>query len=206
MKFSKLIVIGIIVAVVGVTAYALANGTLITKEESHEAEVVEAGLGDQGSPAAEAGQADTQAGSSGMATGLGRSQGSDQGETRGNGGLSELSVDTEHLKTLQGKVVSTNLSSSNYFAFESGGKTYDVNVGARWYWEYKGIKLEPGDAVKVAGFEVAGRQNPTLAAGTITNEKTGKTIKVREQDGSPVWRDQSEGECKDDGIGGFGEQ
>jgi hypothetical protein len=35
---------------------------------------------------------------------------------------------------------------------------YDVNIGARWYWDYKGIKLAPGDSIVVAGFNVQGRK------------------------------------------------
>jgi hypothetical protein len=187
MNVSKVLVAVVIIAIVAVTGYGLINGTIIKKDESNE---VMAGAY-QGV---------------GQGAGQGVNQSAGQGEGSGNGGLGGLTVDTENLLKLTGKVVSANLVSSNYFKIESGDKVYDVNVGARWYWEYKGIGLEPGDNVTVTGFDVQGLSDLTLAASTVVNEDTGKNIRVRSDEGAPVWRDEAEGECKDDGIGGFSEQ
>lgn len=182
MKASRIIAFAVIAVVISVAAYGLINGTIIQKEESHETE------------------------GAGQLAGEGQGKGYGAGQGVGSGGTAGLTIDTEHLLELEGEVVSENLSSSNYFTFSSGDKTYDVNVGARWYWDYKGIKLNPGDKVEVTGFDVQGRDNPTLAASTITNKDSGEQIRVREDDGTPAWREGKEDECEDSGIGGFSEQ
>ncbi|MDI6816777.1 MAG: hypothetical protein QME41_06260 [Actinomycetota bacterium] len=184
MNASKVLVAVVVIAIVAVTGYGLLNGTVIKKDESNEG----------------------MAGASVAGAGQGVSQGGGQGEGSGNGGLGGLKVDTDNLLKLTGKVVSAELDTTNYFKIDSGEKVYDVNVGARWYWEYKGIGLEPGDNVTVTGFDVQGLSAPTLAASTVVNEDTDKTIRVRSDEGAPVWRDETEGECADDGIGGFSEQ
>ena len=187
MNTSKVLVAVFIIAIVAVTGYGLLNGTIIKKDES-QATVA-------GASVAGAYQ--------GSGQGVGRSGG--EGGGPGNGGLADLRVDTEKLLKLTGRVVSANLDTTNYFKIDSGDEVYDVNVGARWYWEYKGIALEPGDNVTVTGFDVQGLSAPTLAASTVVNEDSGKDIRVRSDEGAPVWRDETEGECEDDGIGGFSE-
>lgn len=188
MNASKVLVAVAVVAIVAVTGYGLLNGTIIEKEESHETVA--------GASVAGAYQ--------GSGQGVGQSGG--QGGGPGNGGLRDLKVDTDKLIKLSGKVVSAELDTTNYFKIDTGDKVYDVNVGARWYWEYKGIALEPGDNITVTGFEVQGLPAPTLAASTVVNDDRGKNIRVRSDEGAPVWRDETEGECADDGIGGFSEQ
>ena len=58
-----------------------------------------------------------------------------------------------------------------------------MHLGPEWYWETKGIALNPGDEVEVTGFyesdefEVAGIENLT----------TGESVVLRDDSGRPMW-------------------
>jgi hypothetical protein len=63
-----------------------------------------------------------------------------------------------------------------------------VILGPVWYLEQQKVSLAPGDTLEVRGSRITVEERPCLIAAEVRKGK--KTLKLRDQDGLPVWSGQ----------------
>ena len=69
---------------------------------------------------------------------------------------------------------------------ESSGQMLDVRVAPRAYLTDRGFSLDQGDELEITGSRVMVRGAPVLIAREVT--KQGRTLRVRDRDGRPLWQ------------------
>jgi uncharacterized membrane protein YgcG len=74
-----------------------------------------------------------------------------------------------------------------------------INLGPPWYVSKQGFTLKQGDFLEVTGAQVT-RDGQTLLLATQV-KKDDQTLKVRDEKGAPLWREQDRGGR---GFGGMG--
>jgi len=66
-----------------------------------------------------------------------------------------------------------------------------VHLGPAWYLEQQQAALKVGDAMEVTGSKVTLNQEPTIIAKEL--RVNGKTVKLRDEQGFPLWRGMGPG-------------
>jgi hypothetical protein len=66
-----------------------------------------------------------------------------------------------------------------------------VHLGPAWYVSQQGFKLKEGDTLEVTGSKVTKDEKTVLLAAEV--KKNGQTLKVRDEQGAPLWREQGRG-------------
>ncbi len=75
------------------------------------------------------------------------------------------------------------------FYLSSKKETYTVIVSPRWYWEDLGVKISDGEEISVLGSKTLGRDGKLyIIAQEIRLVESGKTIVIRNNNGSPLWK------------------
>jgi len=76
----------------------------------------------------------------------------------------------------------------------------EVMAGPSWYYDQQKVTFKKGDKVEITAAKMSRGDKEFMIAGQITKGK--KTLKLRNDDGTPVWRGQ--GPMGKDGKGGMG--
>ncbi len=79
-----------------------------------------------------------------------------------------------------------------------------VHLGPSWYLDQQKFTVKAGDALEVTGSEVTLKNQPAIIAKDIT--VNGKTFKLRDEQGMPVWRGMGGGSGMGPGGGPGGGQ
>jgi len=78
----------------------------------------------------------------------------------------------------------------------------NVDLGPPWYVSKQGFHLNQGDSLEVTGSRVTSDGQTRLLATTV--KKDGQTLKVRDEQGMPLWREQDRGGRGSRGMGSGG--
>ena len=80
------------------------------------------------------------------------------------------------------------------FRISSKSETYTVIVSPAWYWSELGVKISDGEEVRVLGSKSLGKDgNLYIIAQEIRLVESGKTIVIRNDKGSPLWKGAGQG-------------
>ena len=97
------------------------------------------------------------------------------------------------VETDEGEVLSVEkvmpmkgMSHGVHFTLKSDKGTVSVHLGPSWYIEKEGIKVQPKDRVTVSGSRITLDGKSVIIADEI--RKGGKTWKLRDDKGIPLWR------------------
>jgi hypothetical protein len=66
-----------------------------------------------------------------------------------------------------------------------------VDLGPAWYLSQQGFKIKQGETLEVTGSKIVRGQKTVMLAAEA--RKDGQTLKVRDEKGSPLWREQNRG-------------
>ncbi len=66
-----------------------------------------------------------------------------------------------------------------------------VDLGPAWFVSQKDFHIEAGDVLEVTGSKISRDDKAIMLAAEA--KKDGKTLRVRDEKGSPLWREQSKG-------------
>ena len=101
--------------------------------------------------------------------------------------------DTRSVETITGEVVSVdqfvNRGGYNrgvHLLLKTDKETISVHLGPSQYIESQGIKIGQGDKVEIKGSRVTLNGKPAIIAAEV--KKEGKTLKLRDETGLPLWR------------------
>jgi hypothetical protein len=64
----------------------------------------------------------------------------------------------------------------------------EVMAGPSWYYDQQKVTFEKGDKIEITGSKFARKNKEFMIAGQIT--KGDKTLKLRNDDGTPAWKGQ----------------
>ncbi|GAB4483737.1 MAG: hypothetical protein OHK006_05760 [Thermodesulfovibrionales bacterium] len=64
-------------------------------------------------------------------------------------------------------------------------ETLSVHLGPGWYIENQDVKIEPKDSLEIKGSRVTFDGKPAIIAAEV--KKGGETLKLRDDNGFPVW-------------------
>jgi DNA/RNA endonuclease YhcR with UshA esterase domain len=100
--------------------------------------------------------------------------------------------DSTTVKTISGKITSVDSQAAPRgdiymvrLTVQDTSGTTSVIVGPSSYLESQGISFNKGDSIQVTGSQVSFRGNDMMIAGQIIT--AGKTVKLRDDSGKPVW-------------------
>jgi hypothetical protein len=87
---------------------------------------------------------------------------------------------------------------------KTGKGNFTINLGPPWYVSKQGFILQKGDTLEVTGSLITKDEKTVLLAAEI--KKNGKTLKVRDEKGVPLFQGQGPNgqENKGKGRGGMG--
>lgn len=110
----------------------------------------------------------------------------------GMGGSYCSMYDVKTVETFAGDVVSVDkitprrgMSYGIALTVKGDKETIPVHLGPAWYIERLDIKILPGDAITVTGSRVTFNGKPAILA--VELKKGNETLKLREENGTPVW-------------------
>ena len=131
----------------------------------------------------------------GQRGGQGQGQGrQDQGQ--GQGQSADMSEPVAHeWVTLTGTVLSTDQQTLTVDTAEQGELTLELGIPG--FASEQGVAFNPGDQVKITGFE----ENGMFQAGQIDNETTGESLLLRDPNGRPLWAGRGQGQGQGGGQG-----
>ncbi|AEB10583.1 hypothetical protein [Desulfobacca acetoxidans] len=69
--------------------------------------------------------------------------------------------------------------------------TFLIHLGPSWFMEQQKLAPQVGDSLEVTGSKVSTRRGEVIMAAEVTWH--GKTLKLRDAQGTPVWRGQGGG-------------
>lgn len=78
----------------------------------------------------------------------------------------------------------------------------NVDLGPPWYVSKQGFHLNQGDSLEVTGSRVTSDGQTRLLAAKVN--KAGQTLKVRDEQGMPLWREKDRGGRGSRGMGSGG--
>lgn len=106
--------------------------------------------------------------------------------------------DVDKVITFQGKVISLSVEEStrggNYSVVvnvKTDTGIFETRLGPDWFIEENDFDIDEGDSVEVTGSKVNIDGRAVILAATVKNK--GKVLKLRENDGTPLWRGKGRG-------------
>ncbi len=134
----------------------------------------------------------------GPAAGPGNCNGCGMGMGRGMGGRM---YDPAKAETLSGQVVSVEEFASPrgrgagvVLKVTSGSETLAVHLGPKWFLDNQAMKFAAGDSVEIKGMKTFRRGQDIFIAGEV--KKGGEILKLRDEQGIPLWAGWRRGESK----------
>ncbi|HEX8949640.1 MAG TPA: hypothetical protein VF790_11795 [Dissulfurispiraceae bacterium] len=114
------------------------------------------------------------------------------GQGRGTGGKFQRTYNPATVETLTGTVEAVNKvkpprgrSYGIHLILKTDKEAIPVHLGPAWYIDKLETKIEKGDKVEVKGSRVTMAGKPVIIAAEI--RKDGSTVKLRDDNGVPVW-------------------
>jgi hypothetical protein len=107
--------------------------------------------------------------------------------------------DPKTVETASGEVVSVEKTAKGrgrmgggiHLMLKTDKETIAVHLGPSWYMAKQDVKIEPKDHIEVSGSRVTLQGKPAIVAAQV--KKGDKVLKLREEDGSPLWSGRSGG-------------
>lgn len=107
--------------------------------------------------------------------------------------VAQRNYDPKTVETIQGKVVSVEKATRGqgrsygvHFTLQMDKETIAVHLGPDWYIDKQAPKIETNDTITVTGSRVTVGGKPAIIAAQI--KKGSETLKLRDENGIPVWR------------------
>jgi hypothetical protein len=183
---SRLVVVLLGSLVAAAAFYGLANGTIF----QHRAEGTSVG-----------GQCSGDCGSCGEAE-----TGSSTAARVGNAASSTVKTNDNATVTTNtaikpnifaGKIVEVKNENGTFFALSSNNKTFMREAGPASFQQEKKFTINPGDDVKITGFEVVDADKQAfIVIYSMANQSKNTSIVFRDNNGDPMWQTGSGG-CSD---------
>jgi hypothetical protein len=129
-----------------------------------------------------------------VAVGGAQAQGN-QPDVWGKKGQYGRMYDPRTAETLSGEVAAVNKfnpagrSEGVRFTLKTDKGPIEVILGPAWYFEKQNFSIEAQDKVTVTGSRVVVEGKPAIIAAEVT--KGGKTLKLRDASGMPLWMPES---------------
>ena len=105
--------------------------------------------------------------------------------------------DPNTIETIRGQVVGTNtftpgrgMSQGMQLLVKTGNQTISVHLGPSWYLDRQDFSIKNGDEIEVTGSRIDFSGNPAIIAAEV--RQGGKVLKLRDNNGIPVWRGQNQ--------------
>lgn len=134
----------------------------------------------------------------GQGTGPGMGGGMGPGRGMGPGGGMGMMYNPQTVTTIKGTVESLVPQTrrmrheSRVIKTDKGNVT--VHLGPAWYMNQHQMIINPGDALEVTGSEMKMGDSTMMVAREVTVK--GKTLKLRDDQGMPLWRGQGQPQPK----------
>jgi hypothetical protein len=100
--------------------------------------------------------------------------------------------DLKTVGTISGEVVSVDkitptkgMSYGVHMTVKTDKETISIHVGPGWFIENQDLKIEPKDKVEVKGSRITFEGKPAIIAAEV--KKGDQTLKLRDENGVPVW-------------------
>ena len=107
--------------------------------------------------------------------------------------VAQRNYDPKTVETIQGKVVSVEKATRGqgrsygvHFTLQTDKETIAVHLGPGWYIDKQTPKIETNDTITVTGSRVTVGGKPAIIAAQV--KKGNETLKLRDENGIPVWR------------------
>ncbi len=124
--------------------------------------------------------------------GKGKGKGKGQGGQNNNSNQSQTLYDTKTVETFEAKISDIKVVDSQGGSYgvrlfvKKGTQTIEVRVGPAWFIEENGFDFDEDDKIKITGSRIKISENEVIIASVII--KNGKNLKLRESDGTPLWK------------------
>lgn len=100
------------------------------------------------------------------------------------------------IETIQGQVIQVNtvtprwgMSTGFHLQLRSDEGNVEIRLGPTWYFEEQNFIIQQGDKITLTGSRVEVDHQPAVIAAEVT--KDDMTLKLRDQEGIPIWRNWS---------------
>lgn len=122
--------------------------------------------------------------------------GGQKGKGMGKHANMQRMYDTKTVETINGEITSIDkMQSKNgknegiHLVLKTNNEKIPVHLGPSWFIDKQDIKFALNDKLSVKGSRVTYKDKPAIIAAEIS--KDGKTLKLRDDNGIPVWRGQN---------------
>ena len=96
------------------------------------------------------------------------------------------------METISGEVANVDtitpikgMSSGVHLLVKTDKETISVHLGPAWYIQRQDMKIMPGDKVEITGSRITFQGQPAIIAAEV--KKGTETLKLRDENGFPVW-------------------
>ena len=111
---------------------------------------------------------------------------------RGPGSQPSRQYNLSIVETISGEVVSVDKIPSRrgrsygvHLMVKTDKETIPVHLGPGWYLDKQPVQIKPQDPVTVTGSRMTYQGKPAIIAAEV--QKGGETLKLRDQNGIPLW-------------------
>jgi hypothetical protein len=136
----------------------------------------------------------------GPGAGPGNCNGCGRGPGQGMGGAGRM-YDPAKVEVVAGQVVSLDQIEGRrgpgtgvVLTMKTGSETLSVHLGPQWFMDKQDMKLAAGDSVEIKGAKSTRRGENVFLAAEV--KKGGAVLKLRDENGVPVWAGWRRGENK----------
>ncbi len=110
----------------------------------------------------------------------------------GSGSQYNSMYDPKTVETISGEVVKIDkipptrgMTYGMHLLVKTDTETVSVHLGPAWYLENQDIKIEVKDKLEITGSRITFRGKPAIIASEV--KKGEEVLKLRDEDGFPVW-------------------
>ena len=111
------------------------------------------------------------------------------------GSTTDSGYDPKTVIDIKGTVTETQLpdrGGSASLSLRAENEQYTVMLGPAWYLKKQGFHVEKGDGLRVSGSRMPDRQGKMyVVAATVVKASTGEEIRLRDENGAPLWSRKS---------------
>lgn len=111
------------------------------------------------------------------------------------GSATDSGYDPKTVIDIKGVVTDTQLPDRGAIAtlsLRAENDQYTVMLAPAWYLKKQGFRVEKGERLRVSGSRMPDRQGTVyLVAATVVKDATGEEIRLRDENGAPLWSRKS---------------
>jgi hypothetical protein len=104
--------------------------------------------------------------------------------------IAQRNYDPKTVETIEGKVLSVEKMQQRgrgvHLTLQTDKETVPVHLGPSWYIDKQTPKIETNDTITVTGSRVTVGAKPAIIAAQVKKGK--EVLKLRDENGIPVWR------------------